>query len=468
MSHLDLEIVGPEDSPNEGRVIWNDNFTKVHDAILNIEYEAATGSTVVVSGSNTSIDPVYELSGVPHYNVNVIDNPVFDSISATTISGSTLFSGSTNLSDIFVLTPTPSVQQVVSAVGDTTTIGTGTPTVVSYDIGTIYVTTFATANSATGVTLDIDGVGVLSIEKYSYDASGFTTLDIGEIQSGVQYFLTCDGARFQFSEIDPDSDGGTYTSPGPIPVTIGGVEVGTIFSNTPVSDVFTDLFFPFLSASFSSFLIAGQSTTLEVGNSIAAGSKTFSWNISNSAYTFSNSISIKNVTGGNVIIASGISTSVNSTAITISSITKTIPTLHRWEIKAQRTNSTYFTRNFDVNWRWKVYYGTSSQTGLTSAQITGLTSSQLDTTVIGDTLSYGIGDYKYFCIPSTFAEPSLIKDSSTNLAIAIADTTEGYTAGTGTYKHLVVSVTNQFGIAQNYKVFRSRNILGGSINFIIS
>ncbi|MEK6830211.1 MAG: hypothetical protein AABY15_08910 [Nanoarchaeota archaeon] len=467
MSHLDLEIVGPEDSPNEGRVIWNDNFTKIHDAILNIEYAGATGSTIVLSGTNTSVD-LAVLSGVPNYTVSVIDNPVFDSVSATTISGGTLFSGNTNLSDIFVLPPTPSTQQLVSATGDTTTVGVGTPPISGYNVGTIYVTTFDTANSATGVTLDVDGFGALNVEKYDYDSSGFTTIDIGEIQPSVQYFLTYDGARFQFSEIDPDSGGGTYTSPGPIPVTLGGVGAGTIFSNTPISDVFTDLFFPFLNSSFSSFLIAGQSTTLEVGNSIAAGSKTFSWNISNSAYTINNSISIKNVTGGNVIIANGISTSVNSTAITISSITKTTPTLHRWQIKAQRTNSTYFTRNFDVNWRWRVYYGTSSQTGLTSAQITGLTSSQLDTTVIGDTLSYGTGNYKYLCIPSTFTEPSLIKDSSTNLAISMADTAEGYSTGTGTYKYQLVSVTNQFGIVQNYKVFRSRNILGGSINFIIS
>ena len=68
------------------------------------------------------------------------------------------------------------------------------------------------------------------------------------------------------------------------------------------------------------------------------------------------------------------------------------------------------------------------------------------------------------CIPSTFVEPTLFRDNNTNLSIAMADTAEGYTAGTGTYKHQLVSVTNQYGIAQNYKVFRTRNILGGSIN----
>lgn len=465
MSHLDLEHVGPEKNPNEGREIWNENFNKVHDAILNLEVVSATGSTTVLSGSNTSVDLAI-LSGIPTYTVSVVDNPIFDSISATTISGSTLFSGNTELSEIFVSNPTPSVQQTVSASGDTTTIGTGIPTIASYDLGTIYITTFNAANTATGTTLNIDSVGVLNIEKYDYDLSGFTTLGIGEIQPSIQYFLTYDGARFQFSEIDPDSGGGTYTTPSAVPVTLGGVLAGTTYYNTPISDVFNDLFFPFLSASFSSFLINSQTTILEVGNSITAGSKTFSWNILNSAYTQNNSISIKDVTGGNVVIANGITNLINSTAITISSVTKSTPTLHRWEIKAQRTNGTYFTKNFDVNWRWKVYYGTSSATGLTSSQITGLTSSQLDTTIIGDTFSCAAGDYKYICVPSTFVEPTLIKDASTNLSIAMADTAEGYTAGTGTYKYLPVDVINQYFITQSYKVFRTRNTLGGSINII--
>lgn len=473
MSHIPshtactLDVVYSYDSPNVGRDKINANFECINEVLGDLQLASSTGATMLTQGTNIVLGLTYS-STTPIYDVSTSLSPTFSTLSANSISGSTLFSGDTELSQIFVLPPTPSTQQLVSATGDTTTIGTGVPPITGYSIGTIYVTTFDTANSATGVTLNIDGQGALDVQKYDYDASGFTTLSIGEIQPTVQYFLTFDGARFQFSEIDPDSGGGTYTSPSPIPVTLGGVEAGTIFNNTPISDVFTDLFFPFLSASFSSFQINSQSTTLEVGATIAAGSKTFSWNISNSAYTINNTISIKDITGGGTTLAAGVTNLINATAITIGSVTKTTPTLHRWQIKAQRTNSTYFTRNFDVNWRWKVYYGTSSQTGLTSAQITGLTSNQLDTTVIGDTLSYSTGDYKYFCIPSTFTEPSLIKDSSTNLAIAMADTAEGYTAGTGTYKHLVVSVANQYGIAQNYKVFRSRNVLGGSINFIIS
>jgi len=111
-----------------------------------------------------------------------------------------------------------------------------------------------------------------------------------------------------------------------------------------------------------------------------------------------------------------------------------------------------------------VYYGTSPLTSLTADGITGLTSSKLDTTIVNDNWNYGAGDYKYLCIPSTFIEPSLIKDNNTNLSIAMADTAEGFSSGTGTYKYQLVNVTNVNGISQNYKVFRTRNSLGGSIN----
>lgn len=364
-------------------------------------------------------------------------------------------------------------QVFVSATGDTTYLATGTPTVTGYTVGDIYVTTFQSGNTMTGVTINIDGVGVIPVEKYNIDVSGFTTLDIGDIQPSVNYYLSYDGSIFQFLETNPESDPGTYTNPLAVPVTLGGVEAGTIFNNTPYSAVFDDLFYPYLTPNFTSFVISSQSTILEKGNTLSGGLRTFTWTTSNPSYISPNTIKIKDISGGNVIISSPSSgiTNDGSESISISPVTKSSTSIQEtyvWQIRGTRTNGTQFARDYTVYWRWRMYWGTSSQTGLTSAQITGLTSNQLDTTVIGDTLSYSTGNYKYFCIPSTFAEPSLIKDSSTNLAIAMADTTEGYTAGTGTYKHLVVSVTNQYGIAQNYKVFRSRNILGGSINFIIS
>lgn len=361
--------------------------------------------------------------------------------------------GGTALSEVFV-----------TATGDTIYTGTSTTSLSAYTLGEIYITSFQSGNTMTGVTIDIDGLGVIPVEKYDVDVSGFTTLDIGDIQPSVNYYLSYDGSVLQFLETSPSSDPGTYTNPLAVPVTIGGVEAGTVFNNTPYSAVFDDLFYPYLSPIFNSFYINGQSNTIEVGTTIASGSKTFNWNTTNSSYVQANSVLIRNITGGVFNLATGLANDGTEVIAIPSSIQKTVPATHRWQVRAVRANNTVFARNFDVRWWWRVYYGTSSATTLTADGITGLTSSKLDTTIVNDNWNYGAGDYKYLCIPSTFLEPSLFKDNNTNLSVAMADTAEGFSSGTGTYKYQLVSVTNINGIAQNYKVFRTRNMLGGSIN----
>ena len=84
------------------------------------------------------------------------------------------------------------------------------------------------------------------------------------------------------------------------------------------------------------------------------------------------------------------------------------------------------TRNYQVNWRWRKYWGTSVNATLTEAQIEALANSSLSTTLNGS-YSMAAGDYKYFAVPVAFGEPSLIKDSGTGLGVAMADIPEGYT-----------------------------------------
>jgi len=458
-----IETIEAYHSPNVGRRIINDNFECIANDFNYTLSASNSAHTVVDGGTNISETSVVDGQGVTTYTVNLDDDIIVDSISASTVSGDTFYSAGTELSQLFVSTPSVSVTNAVSATGDTTTIGTGSPTLSAYTFGEIYVTTFDTANTGTGTTIDIDGIGQYNIEKYNNDLSGFTQLDIGDIQPTVQYFLTFDNARFQFNETNPDSAAGTYTTPYPIPTAHGGVDAGTTFTNTPISDVFNDVFYPFLSPRFTSFKINGQSTLLEVGDTVAAGSKSFRWTYTNGTFIKPNTTIIRDVTNA-TILANGINYNTSPTAITISSVQKIVPSQHRWQIRSTRTNNSVFARNFNINWRWRVFYGTSSATTLTSAQITGLTSSNPETSIINDTWAYGSGDYKYLCIPSTFTSPTLFKDTSTNLSIAMADTAEGYSAGTGTHKYFELTVTNQFFISQTYRVYRTRNSLGGSIN----
>jgi hypothetical protein len=77
------------------------------------------------------------------------------------------------------------------------------------------------------------------------------------------------------------------------------------------------------------------------------------------------------------------------------------------------------------------------------------------------------GGYKYFCFAATYGSPSSFKDTSTGFNLALFN---GYSnpdiVNGGSYD--LVSVTNAYGETTNYKVYRSLNILGSTINIAIT
>ena len=66
------------------------------------------------------------------------------------------------------------------------------------------------------------------------------------------------------------------------------------------------------------------------------------------------------------------------------------------------------------------------------------------------------GGYKYWAYPTTMGLKTTWKDVSTGFDVAMNSTPQ------------TVSITNTFGITQNYYVYRTYNILGGTINVQIS
>ena len=91
--------VEPHHNPNEGRTIYNRNFDLIEGLVDGTFSGLTSGNTLVISGTNTSVSSGYTLGpGVaPYYAVSVIDNPIFNSISATSISAGTIYSGSTDV-----------------------------------------------------------------------------------------------------------------------------------------------------------------------------------------------------------------------------------------------------------------------------------------------------------------------------------------------------------------------------------
>lgn len=249
------------------------------------------------------------------------------------------------------------------------------------------------------------------------------------------------------------TSGLTYTNAVPTTATVGGIEAGSTFSNVTMQYLWDSLLYPFQVPTFSAFAINGQSTTIEVGASVPSGSTLFTWTTTNSSNVSANTISIFDITNA-VTLGTGLADDSSESLVLPSDVTKTTATTNQWRITADDTESTSFLRNYTVTWRWRVHYGTDASTTLTASGITGLTSSSLSSGFAG-TWSFGAGDYKYFTYPSLMGTATTFKDSTTNLDVPMEAV---YT----------VSVTNAYGITTNYNVHRTTNILGSTINIIIS
>jgi hypothetical protein len=367
---------------------------------------------------------------------------------------------------------TPTV--VVSATGTNNYVGVANPGITAYSQNTIYITQFSNANTGSTATLNIDSVGTMGIFKSG--ESGPEALTSGDIVPFVNYYLTYDGVgNFQLFNSNPSSADLTYTNPLATQVAVGGVQAGTVFSNTPIKNIFDMLFYPYQSPNFSSFSISGQPTIIEVGATFTAGTKTFLWSTSWPGNVIANSIRITNLTADAGAGLSANQILVNNTAndgtepFTFSSpIIKTSALTHSWQIRGQRTNGSYFYSNFSVNWRWRLYFGTNVGATLSESQAKSLESSFLGTSMI-TTYQFGTGGYKYFVVPGSFSNPSLFRDFNTNLAVVMAGASEGYTdTNGGAYNFKYLNITNQFGVLSTYRVYRTKHVLGGSIKITVT
>jgi len=208
---------------------------------------------------------------------------------------------------------------------------------------------------------------------------------------------------------------------------------------------------------FTAFTMSGstgtpQATTLEVGTTLVGETKIFNWTTSNSSNVSANSIAILDVTGG-VTIASGLNNTGTATG-TVSAVTKTIATSHVYRIAGSNTRNFVFSRDFTVNWEWKMYWGTGSFASATETDIEGLISSSLVTDSIG-TFNFGGGGYKYIAYPTVFGLKSTFKDVDTGFNVDMQNPT-------------TVSITNTNSVTTNYFVHRSTNILGGTLTIAVS
>lgn len=259
----------------------------------------------------------------------------------------------------------------------------------------------------------------------------------------------------------------TYTNAVPVPEDIGGISAGTTFNNATIQEMFDALLYPYQVPSFSSFNMVGQATNVEVGSTIS-GSRTFIWNTANPSNIETNSITIRDVNAA-LDLATGLSNDGNETLTLPSSVQLLSPGSYVWRIIGEDTQSSFFQRNFTVNWLWRRFSGTSSSTTLTETDIESLTSSGLSSTFSGN-YSFAAGGYKYICYPTSFGDITHIYDTDTNFPIAMATPSDDafFSNVANGINYGLVNVTNSFGQTIGYRVYRTKYILGSTITISVS
>ncbi len=270
--------------------------------------------------------------------------------------------------------------------------------------------------------------------------------------------------------ISGGSGSNIYNGASPSTLTVGGINSGSAILGLTYDQLWQDLLVPYIAPAFSSFAIVGQATSVEVGTTIATP-KTFSFGFSN-ANVQPNSLDVLDVTASTTL-ASGLPLTSPTSPIPIGVVQQITPSSYSWRGKATNTQSTiFYSNNFTISWYWKAYWGTSASPLLTEAGIEGLLNGQLSSGFAG-TYNFIALDYKYFCFPNSFGSPTAtvgFKDAATGLSIAMADTGDNafYSNVQNGWFYGVVNVTNSLGIATNYRVYRTKNTLGASLQAIVS
>jgi hypothetical protein len=270
----------------------------------------------------------------------------------------------------------------------------------------------------------------------------------------------------------PSGQGGTggtdlYTNATPVPVTIGGIASGSTFLNQTMQQMWDALLYPYQTPTFTSFLISGYSSPLEVGDTIPA-SITFTWGTTNPSNIQTNSVEIDDVTLATTLDA-GIANS-GSDAVTMAfPITNNVPASHVFRIQAVNSLSQIFNRTLTMNWYWLKYWGNSSNTTLSEANIKALSGSVLSNSYAGSYATAATG-YKFLCVPDGAGHITSVTDPSTGFPVAMVDVSldANYSnVDAGGFYYMLVSVTNVNGQTVNYRVYRTYNVLGGALTMVV-
>jgi hypothetical protein len=344
---------------------------------------------------------------------------------------------------------------------------TSFPTIATYSQNHIYIVEFENANTG-NVELNISGLGTYSVK------SGGLELTAGEIISatggtGPAYFLTFKNGQFQFYTKLPSSGSSTYTNLDFSTVNIGDLPEQISFEDTKIPTVLDSILYDSY-GKVESFELEDYNV-LEVGQEIIPNSYTFSWILSGTESFEDNSVKIVRQNYGEIVKDNSLISPYSWVLSTTMSYTSS--NSETFSIYVRRNNGTTIGQNYVLNWRFPVYYGSTSSQSLTSADLPGsfsrayFTSSNFNVNISGD-------GYKYIAMEESISPPYSLTINS--VPVSMAGTAQGYTYSSqiiGNYGATVTSlyyskiyVTSSNGVGATYNVFRTYNSIYSGIDIL--
>lgn len=247
--------------------------------------------------------------------------------------------------------------------------------------------------------------------------------------------------------------GGIYTKSSPTTITVGGLPAGSPILGMSIEDILEDILVPYISPAFTSFVISGQATTVEVGSTVS-GVKLFTWGISTPANVQSNTVAIKDLTTVTDLITG--SANDGSESLNIGSFTNNVPASHSWQARATNTQLSVFNSSiFTVNWRYQIFYGPTAVTPTNSANTRSLPSSRF--TDAGNVFILNTGSIeKIFAVamPATMSLVSVIDLDALNANITanyIMTTFTVNDAGANPVAYKIYIMTNAVPYPSNHR-----------------
>ena len=226
---------------------------------------------------------------------------------------------------------------------------------VDVDISSPTANQFLTFNGGWWINTDLG-----SIDKHS-------DVDVTTASPVLNEVLKWDGANWI-----PGVGTTLYNNATPMPEEVGGYEVGTTFVDQDNDDMWDGLLYPYQYPAFSSFVMSGQTTTLECGVDVTGGVRTFTWGTTNPSNINANSIVIRDLTDA-VDLGTGLANDGTEDLDIGVAKNRTVHAQNwQWRIQGTNDQSGTFTRTTTVTWYSPTYYGVSSPAA-TVATIQGMT-----------------------------------------------------------------------------------------------